>query len=66
MFSGSRNPTVLLGILCDVTGSQQSKMTASNLEIRISRLVDIIAINYIGYPDVIGVKLSNEIDGNAV
>ena len=43
MFSGSRNPTVLSGILCDVTGSQKPKMAASNLEIRISRLVDMIA-----------------------
>jgi len=32
MFSGARNPTVLLGILSDVTGSQKSKMAASNLE----------------------------------
>jgi len=32
MFSGTRNPTVLLGMLCDVR-SQNSKMAASNLEI---------------------------------
>jgi len=40
---GGRNSTVLLGILSDVTGSQKSKMAASNLEMRISRLVDMIA-----------------------
>jgi len=37
---GAMNPTVLLGILYDVTGSQKSKMVASNLTIRISRLVE--------------------------
>jgi len=45
-FRGARNPTVLLGILSDVTGSQKSKMEASNLEIRISRLVDMIATKF--------------------
>jgi len=43
---GARNPTVLLGILSDVTGSQKSKMAASNLEIRMSLLVDMIAITF--------------------
>jgi len=43
MFLRARNPTVLLGLLSDVTGSQKSKMAASNLEIRISRLIDMIA-----------------------
>jgi len=47
MFSGTRNPTVLLGILSDVTGSQKSKMAAFNLEIRISPLVDMIAMHEI-------------------
>jgi len=37
-FGAIRYPTVLLGILSDVTRSQKSKMAASNLEIRISRL----------------------------
>jgi len=46
MFSGARNPTVLLEIMSDVTGSQKSKMAASNLEIRISRLVDMIAMKF--------------------
>jgi len=46
MFSGARNPTVLLEILSDVTGSQKSTMAASNLEIRISRLVDMIATKF--------------------
>jgi len=43
MLSGARNPTVLLGILSDVTGRQKSKIAAFNLEIGVSRLVDIIA-----------------------
>jgi len=38
MFSGARNPTVLLGIPADVAGSQKFEMAASNLEMRISRL----------------------------
>jgi len=42
MFSGERNPTVLLGILSDVTGSQKSKIAASNLE----ELVDVIATTF--------------------
>jgi len=45
-FVGARTPTVLLGILSDVTGSQKSKMAASNFEIRISRLVDMIATTF--------------------
>jgi len=46
MFSGASNPTVLLGILSDITGSQKSKMAASNLEIRLSRLVDMIVTKF--------------------
>jgi len=46
MFSGARNPTVLLEILSDVIGSQKFMMAASNLEIRISRLVDMIATKF--------------------
>jgi len=46
MFSGSSNPIGLLDILCDLSGSQKSKMAASNLEIRISRHVDMIATPY--------------------
>jgi len=46
MFAGARNPTVLLEILSDVTLSLKSKMVASNLEIRICRLVDMIATKF--------------------
>jgi len=45
-FSGARNPPVLLEKLSDVTGSQKSKMAASNLEIRMSRPVDMIATKF--------------------
>jgi len=56
MFSGTKDPTVLLGILSDVTGSQKSKMAASNLQIRISRLVDMIATKFQRYPHVLGAR----------
>jgi len=59
MFSGARNPTVLLEILSDVTGSQKSKMAASNQEIRISRLVDMIATKFQRLPPFFGGKVSN-------
>jgi len=45
-FSGARYPMVLLGILSGKTGSQKSKIAASNLEIRISRLEDMIATTF--------------------
>jgi len=66
MFSGPRNPTVLLEILSDVTGSQKSKMGASNLEIRLSRLVDMTATKFQRLPYVFGDKVSNGTIGNTV
>jgi len=66
MFSGTRNPTVLLGILSYVTGSQKAKMAASKLEIRISRLVDMIATKFQRLPHVFGCKESNSTIGNTV
>jgi len=56
MFFGARNPTVLLEILSDVTGSQKSKMVASNLEIRISLLVDMIANKFQRLPMFSGAR----------
>jgi len=45
-FRGQGYLTVLLEIPCDVTGSQKSKVVASNMEIRISRRVDMIATQF--------------------
>jgi len=45
-FSGSNNPIGLPNILCDLTGSQISKMAVFNLEIRIPRLVDMVATQF--------------------
>jgi len=66
MFSGTRNPTVLLGILSDVTGSQKSKMAAYNLEIRVSRLVDMISTKFQRLPLGFRGKVSNGTIGNTV
>jgi len=57
---------VLLGILSDITGSQKSKMAASNLEIRLSRLVDMIGTKFHRLPHVFGGKESNGTIGNTV
>jgi len=56
MFVGAMYPTVLLGILSDVTESQKSKMAASNLEIRIFRLVYMIATKFQRLPLCFRVK----------
>jgi len=66
MFLEARNPTVLLEILFDVTGSQKSKMAASNLEIRLSRLVDMIAMKFQWLPPCFWSKVSNGTIGNTV
>jgi len=64
MFSWARNPTLLLGILCDVTGSQKSEMAAANLEIRKSQFVNMLATNCYTY--VFGVKQSNKTTRNTL